>query len=100
MLPERTDELNYEAVLWEVHQFLLTLPSSWWQTRQSDTPLRTVKTIIHNMVKIKGVGIVNHLNQIPSHSELRAYLIKIIRVSKSKNKTVGIVELYTIFQRE
>lgn len=80
MLPERSEELDYDAVLWEVHLFLLTLPSAWWQTRPSDTPLRTVKTIIHNMVKIKGVSIINHLTKIPTHCELRAYLIKIIRV--------------------
>ena len=97
MLPERTDELDYDAVLWEVHQFLVTLPSSWWQTRPSDTPLRTVKTIIHNMVKIKGVGIVNHLNKIPSNSELRAYLIKIIRVNIHISMTCAILFYLFIF---
>ncbi|XP_067640391.1 protein mini spindles isoform X2 [Eurosta solidaginis] len=79
MLPERTNELNYDAVILEVHEFMLALPSSWWQTRPSDTPLRTVKTIIHNMAKVKGNAILNHLNQIPSHSELHTYLIKILK---------------------
>ncbi|XP_054741359.1 protein mini spindles isoform X4 [Anastrepha obliqua] len=79
MLPERTNELNYDAVILEVHEFMLALPSSWWQTRPSDTPLRTVKTIIHNMAKVKGNAILNHLNQIPTHSELYAYLIKILK---------------------
>lgn len=59
---------------------MLALPSSWWQTRPSDTPLRTVKTIIHNMAKVKGNAILQHLNQIPTHSELHAYLIKILKV--------------------
>lgn len=80
MLPERTNELNYDAVILEVHEFMLALPSSWWQTRPSDTPLRTVKTIIHNMAKVKGNAILNHLNQIPTHSELHTYLIKILKV--------------------
>ncbi|XP_011182447.2 protein mini spindles isoform X2 [Zeugodacus cucurbitae] len=79
MLPERTNELNYDAVILEVHEFMLALPSSWWQTRPSDTPLRTVKTIIHNMAKVKGNAILNHLNQIPTHSELHTYLIKILK---------------------
>lgn len=80
-LPERSNELNYDAVMLEVHEFMLALPSSWWQTRPSDTPLRTVKTIIHNMAKVKGNAILQHLNQIPTHSELHAYLIKILKVS-------------------
>uniref|UniRef100_A0A1I8NBI3 TOG domain-containing protein n=1 Tax=Musca domestica TaxID=7370 RepID=A0A1I8NBI3_MUSDO len=78
-LPERSNELNYDAVMLEVHEFMLALPSSWWQTRPSDTPLRTVKTIIHNMAKVKGNAILQHLNQIPTHSELHAYLIKILK---------------------
>uniref|UniRef100_A0A1A9W8C3 TOG domain-containing protein n=1 Tax=Glossina brevipalpis TaxID=37001 RepID=A0A1A9W8C3_9MUSC len=78
-LPERSNDLNYDAVLLELHEFLLALPSSWWQTRPSDTPLRTVKTIIHNMAKVKGNAILQHLNQIPTHSELHTYLIKILK---------------------
>ncbi|XP_037896088.1 protein mini spindles isoform X2 [Glossina fuscipes] len=78
-LPERSNDLNYDAVLLELHEFMLALPSSWWQTRPSDTPLRTVKTIIHNMAKIKGNAILQHLNQIPTHSELHTYLIKILK---------------------
>ncbi|KRG01671.1 protein mini spindles isoform X3 [Drosophila mojavensis] len=79
MLPERTNELNYDAVILEVHEFMLALPSTWWQNRPSDTPLRTVKTIIHNMAKVKGNGILQHLNQIPTHSELHTYLIRILK---------------------
>ncbi|XP_017847656.1 protein mini spindles isoform X3 [Drosophila busckii] len=79
MLPERTNELNYDVVMMEVHEFMLALPSSWWQNRPSDTPLRTVKTIIHNMAKVKGNAILQHLNQIPAHSELHTYLIRILK---------------------
>ncbi|XP_055384465.1 protein mini spindles isoform X2 [Condylostylus longicornis] len=79
MMTDRSNELDYDAVLMEVHEFMLALPSSWWLQRPSDTPLRTVKTIIHNMTKIKGNAILQHLNKIPSHSELHAYLIKILK---------------------
>lgn len=79
MMPERSNELDYDAVLYEVHEFMLALPSAWWQQRPSDTPLRTVKTIIHNMAKIKGNSILQHLNKIPTHSELHAYLIRILK---------------------
>lgn len=40
VLPDRVDELDFEAVLVEINQFLITLPSSWWMSRPSDTPLR------------------------------------------------------------
>jgi len=80
MLPERSNELNYDAVILEVHEFMLALPSTWWQNRPSDTPMRTIKTILHNMAKVKGNAILQHLNQIPTHSELHTYLIRILKV--------------------
>lgn len=80
LLPERTNELNYDAVMLEVHEFLLELPSSWWENRPSNTPLRTIKTIIYNMAKVKGNAILQHLNQIPAHSELHTYLLRVLKV--------------------
>lgn len=81
VLPERSNELNYDAVIMEVHEFMVALPSIWWVSRPSDTPLRTVKTIIHNMAKTKGNAILNHMNQIPTHSECYTYVVKILKVS-------------------
>lgn len=80
-MPERVNELNYEAVLLEIHDFMLALPTTWWAKRPSDTPMRTIKTIIHNMTKIKGNGILQHLNNIPKHSELNTYILRILKVS-------------------
>lgn len=85
MLPERSNELNYDAVILEVHEFMLALPSTWWQNRPSDTPMRTIKTILHNMAKVKGNAILQHLNQIPTHSELHTYLIRILKVCSDRN---------------
>lgn len=82
MLPERSDELDYDAVLYEAHDFMTTLPSTWWQQRPNDTPNRTVKTIVHNMAKIRGHAIVNHLSKIPDHSELRTYMLRVLKVQK------------------
>ncbi|XP_035894344.1 protein mini spindles isoform X2 [Anopheles stephensi] len=79
VIPDRLPELDYEAVLLEVHEFMLALPSTWWQTRPSDMPLRTVKTIIHNMTKIKGNAILQHLNTIPTRSELHSYVLRILK---------------------
>lgn len=81
LMPERVNELDYEAVLIEIHDFMLALPTQWWVHRPSDTPMRTIKTIIHNMTKIKGNGILQHLNNIPKHSELNTYVLRILAVS-------------------
>ncbi|XP_055712026.1 protein mini spindles isoform X3 [Phlebotomus papatasi] len=91
VIPERSSELDYDAVLLEVHEFMVALPSAWWHQRPSDTPLRTIKTIIHNMAKVKGNAILQHLNKIPSHSELYAYLIRILKKDggSSGNPTNG-----------
>uniref|UniRef100_A0A182NZM0 TOG domain-containing protein n=1 Tax=Anopheles epiroticus TaxID=199890 RepID=A0A182NZM0_9DIPT len=90
VIPDRLAELDYEAVLLEVHDFMLTLPSTWWQTRPSDMPLRTVKTIIHNMTKIKGNAILQHLNTIPTRSELHSYVLRILKnINKDATGTTG-----------
>lgn len=81
VMPDKSNELDYDTMLYEVHEFMAALPSAWWQQRHVDTPYRTIKTIIHNMAQIKGTAILQHLNKIPTHSELYAYLIKVLKVS-------------------
>uniref|UniRef100_W4VRR1 Putative microtubule-associated protein n=1 Tax=Corethrella appendiculata TaxID=1370023 RepID=W4VRR1_9DIPT len=87
VMPDRVAELDYDLVLLEVHEFMIALPSTWWQSRVSDTPLRTVKTIIHNMTKIKGNGILQHLNKIPTHSELNSYILRILKNINKESAT-------------
>ncbi|XP_053685172.1 protein mini spindles [Sabethes cyaneus] len=93
VIPDRLQDLEYDAVLLEVHEFMLALPSAWWQQRPSDTPLRTIKTIIHNMTKIKGNAILQHLNKIPSHSELNSYILRILK-NLSKESTFNLVNTH------
>uniref|UniRef100_A0A2M4BI16 Putative microtubule associated protein n=1 Tax=Anopheles marajoara TaxID=58244 RepID=A0A2M4BI16_9DIPT len=85
-IPDRVGELDYEAVLLEVHEFMILFPPAWWQGRPSDMPLRTVKTIVHNLTKIKGNLILQHLNTIPTHSELHSYVLRLL---KNINKDSG-----------
>ncbi|KAL5273334.1 msps family protein [Megaselia abdita] len=78
-MPERANELDYDPVLSEVNEFMIALPTLWWANRPSDTPNRTVKTIIHNIVKIKGNSILENLNKISVHSELHTYVLKTLK---------------------
>jgi hypothetical protein len=62
--------------------FLQDFPSASWKKRSSDTPVRTIKTILHCMTKIKGNRILLHLSRIDNlnESELQSYLMKLIKV--------------------
>ena len=54
MLPDIINDLNLDRILLDLHVFMKAFPSSLWKTRPSDTPLRTVKTLLHTLTKLKG----------------------------------------------
>ena len=68
-------------------------PSSVWRDRQSDTPIRTIKTIIHTLVRLQGDAVLSHLETIDNlkESELEPYLQKLLKsgVSKEKDATTN-----------
>lgn len=72
--------LDLDLVLSDLHDFLRTYPPSYWKKQESDTPLRTVKTVLHSMVKVRGDAILDHVTKIqdPHNSELVSYLRKLI----------------------
>lgn len=76
------DDIDYDSVLFEIHKFLKKFPSTWWKSKEIDTPLRTVKTILHSCTKIKGGSIMLHLGKIPntSESEVESYILRILKV--------------------
>merc|ERR1719189_810018 len=80
MNDEAAQALDIDVVLSDLHDFLKTYPPSYWKTQDSDTPLRTVKTVLHAMVKVRGDAILDHLTRIndPHNSELVAYLRKLV----------------------
>lgn len=82
LMPNWGEEIDYDLVLLELHNFLKEFPSIWWKNKPVDTPLRTIKTIIHSSVKIKGATIMCHFGKIPnpSESEIEAYILKLMKV--------------------
>lgn len=83
------DDMNLDLILAELHDFLKAHPSSYWKQQSSDTPIRTVKTIIHSMVKLRGDEILDHLTRIPDpdNSELVPYLKKLLHNGVGKENT-------------
>lgn len=78
-MPEKANDINYDAILLEMYEFMVTIPQSWWQKNPQldDSPIRTVKTMLYTFVNIKGVEILNHMTEIPTDSELCLYLRKV-----------------------
>jgi cytoskeleton-associated protein 5 len=62
-LKDETDMFNLDDVLAEVHDFLKAYPSSYWKGRDSDTPIRTIKTVLHTCIKNLGDEVLHHLTK-------------------------------------
>ncbi|RZC32556.1 cytoskeleton-associated protein 5 [Asbolus verrucosus] len=81
LMPSWSDDVDYDSVLLEVHNFLKEFPSTWWKNKPMDTTLRTIKTILHSSVRIKGGSIMLHFGKIPntSESEIESYILKLLK---------------------
>ena len=66
-----TGRISVPELLSEVHSFLTALPPIEWKMRSNeglafqDLPLRTVKTILHEIVQYCGIDVLNDLALIP-----------------------------------
>ena len=83
------EDLNVDLVLSDLHDFLRAYPTSYWKTQESDTPVRTVKTVVHTLTKLMGDAVLDHLGLIkkPEESELVPYLRKLLSNGIGKENT-------------
>jgi len=74
-------QIDTSKVLYEIHSFLQLYPSSSWQTKQNDLPLRTVKTLLFHLAKAKQSQIIDDLNSInvADDSEIKIYITKLFK---------------------
>lgn len=63
------DELSLDMVLLDLHLFLKAYRGSFWEGRPSDTPLRTVRTIIYKLVGLKGHKLLTYAEMVPGQEE-------------------------------
>lgn len=79
-LPSWLESMDVSLLLADLHSFLVSYPGSYWKQQSDDTPMRTVKTVIHTLVKCQGEGILSCLGRIqdPQTSELVPYIRKLI----------------------
>ncbi|XP_045137050.1 cytoskeleton-associated protein 5-like isoform X4 [Portunus trituberculatus] len=91
ILPSRTNDLDLDQILLDIHNFLVAYPVSTWSERPSDTPLRTIKTVIYTLSKAYGHSILGHFSKIENAqgSELHKYLTKSLKDDKPKTEDDG-----------
>ncbi|XP_045625403.1 cytoskeleton-associated protein 5 isoform X3 [Procambarus clarkii] len=87
ILPSRTSDLDLDQILFDVHNFLVAYPVNTWSERPSDTPLRTIKTVIHTLCRVYGTTILSHFSKIDNAhgSELHKYLTKALKKPKTED---------------
>ena len=83
------EDLNVDLILSDLHAFLKEYPTSYWKAQESDTPVRTVKTVVHSLTKLMGDAVLDHLGSIrdPENSELVPYLKKLLSNGIGKENT-------------
>lgn len=52
-LPKTISEVKVDQILLDIHTFLLIHPHQMWKNRADDTPLRTIKTVLYTLGKLK-----------------------------------------------
>jgi len=86
-LPSWLDSMDLSLLLADLHSFLVSYPSSYWKQQEDDTPMRTIKTVIHTLVKHQGEGILGSLGRVsdPQSSELVPYIRKLLNSGVGEN---------------
>ncbi|XP_044749386.1 protein mini spindles isoform X2 [Coccinella septempunctata] len=84
LMPQWGSEIHFEEILADVLNFFKEFPPSWWKTRPSDTLLRTIKTVVHSSVKIRGNAILQDLEKVQDYknSDVESYILKQLKALK------------------
>ncbi|XP_053545283.1 cytoskeleton-associated protein 5-A [Bombina bombina] len=83
LLPESINNINLDRILLDIHNFMRVLPKEKLKQHKSELPMRTLKTLLHTLCKLKGPKIMDHLGMIENknESELEAHLLRVMKHS-------------------
>ena len=88
-IPNWMKEGNFglDRVLNECHEFLKQYPSTYWKKQTSDTPQRTIKTLLHCLVSNEGESILEVTSKISDaeSSEMVPYVKKLVAQGVGKD---------------
>ncbi|XP_028404850.1 cytoskeleton-associated protein 5-like isoform X2 [Dendronephthya gigantea] len=87
MRAANVQELNLSQALLDIHLFFEAHPTSTWKNRSDDTPLRTMKTVLHSLIKLKGDKLLDHIDLIsnPDQSEIVMYIRVTLKANTAKS---------------
>ncbi|XP_038619954.1 cytoskeleton-associated protein 5 isoform X1 [Tachyglossus aculeatus] len=83
LLPETINSINLDRILLDIHIFMKVFPKEKLKQCKSEFPIRTLKTLLHTLCKLKGPKILDHLTMIDNknESELEAHLCRLMKHS-------------------
>ncbi|XP_061466898.1 cytoskeleton-associated protein 5 isoform X2 [Rhineura floridana] len=83
LLPDTINTINLDRIMLDIHIFMKVFPKEKLKQCKSEFPIRTLKTLIHTLCKLKGPKILDHLTMIDNknESELEAHLCKVMKHS-------------------
>ncbi|KAM6131157.1 cytoskeleton-associated protein 5 isoform 2-T2 [Pterocles gutturalis] len=83
LLPETINSINLDRILLDIHTFMKVFPKEKLKQCKSEFPIRTLKTLLHTLCKLKGPKILDHLTMIDNknESELEAHLCRVMKHS-------------------
>ncbi|XP_075783714.1 cytoskeleton-associated protein 5 isoform X2 [Pelodiscus sinensis] len=91
LLPETINNINLDRILLDIHIFMKVFPKEKLKQCKSEFPIRTLKTLLHTLCKLKGPKILDHLTMIENknESELEAHLCRVMKhsVDQTGSKT-------------
>ncbi|XP_041280411.1 cytoskeleton-associated protein 5 isoform X1 [Onychostruthus taczanowskii] len=81
LLPETINSINLDRILLDIHIFMKVFPKEKLKQCKSEFPIRTLKTLLHTLCKLKGPKILDHLTMIDNknESELEAHLCRLMK---------------------
>lgn len=78
------DELDYKVIFSVIRKFLSGFPNPLWKSRPGDMSLRTVKTFLKTMVRLRGERVLDDVGA-DDASQLRRYLSKLVKYERNAN---------------
>uniref|UniRef100_A0A8B9BTH4 TOG domain-containing protein n=1 Tax=Anser brachyrhynchus TaxID=132585 RepID=A0A8B9BTH4_9AVES len=89
LLPSTISTIDLDKILLDVNTLLKSIPKEKLRRCTNELPLRTLKTLLHTLCKLKGVRILDHLSLIEDAAgcEVEAYL----RRTSYLNQSLAIV---------
>ncbi|XP_071665230.1 cytoskeleton-associated protein 5 isoform X1 [Patagioenas fasciata] len=86
LLPETINSINLDRILLDIHIFMKVFPKEKLKQCKSEFPIRTLKTLLHTLCKLKGPKILDHLTMIDNknESELEAHLCRVMKHSMNQ----------------